>query len=73
MHVSSPSHSQQFGKAPVHLCVSTTLEMSRPTSKTACEETAEDDENVPKKGQTASVIWKWFGYLKSDKAQTSIK
>lgn len=28
-----------------------------------------NDEIVDKKGSTNSVIWKWFGYLKSDEAQ----
>lgn len=28
-----------------------------------------DDEIVDKKGSTNSVIWKWFGFLKSDEAQ----
>ena len=28
------------------------------------------DEIVDKKGHATSVIWKWFGYLKGDDAQT---
>ncbi|XP_064153682.1 E3 SUMO-protein ligase ZBED1-like isoform X1 [Anguilla rostrata] len=43
-------------------------------SETECKETvAKDEEIVPKKGHTTSVIWKSFGYLKSDQAQTSIR
>ena len=31
------------------------------------------EEIVAKKGNTTSVIWNWFGYLKSDKAQANVK
>lgn len=32
-----------------------------------------DEEIVPKTGHTTLVIWKWVGYLNSNKAQTSIR
>ncbi len=38
-------------------------------SETNLELLSKDDEIVDKKGSTNSVIWKWFGYLKSDEAQ----
>ncbi len=38
-------------------------------SETNLELLSKDDEIVDKKGSTNSVIWEWFGYLKSDEAQ----
>ncbi len=38
-------------------------------SETNLELLSKDDEIVDKKGSANSVIWKWFGYLKSDEAQ----
>ncbi len=30
------------------------------------------DEIVDKRGKTNSVVWKWFGFLRSDKLQVSV-
>ncbi len=38
-------------------------------SETNLELLSKDDKIVDKKGSANSVIWKWFGYLKSDEAQ----
>ncbi len=38
-------------------------------SETNLELLSKDDEIVDKKGSTNSVIWEWFGYLKSDEVQ----
>ncbi len=38
-------------------------------SETNIELLSKDDEIVDNKGSANSVIWKWFGYLKSDEAQ----
>ena len=46
------------------------------TPDTEGEEESEDfqqEEIVAKKGHTTSVIWNWFGYLKSDKEQANVK
>ncbi len=32
----------------------------------------EADDIVEKKGNTASVVWQWFGYGKSDNEQTKV-
>ena len=35
------------------------------------EGAASNKEMIDEKGSTVSVIWKWFGFLKSDKSPTS--
>ena len=38
------------------------------TSTAVASEPALSSEVVDKKGYTTSIMWKWFGYLKSDEA-----
>jgi len=32
-----------------------------------------NEEIIDKKGSSSSVIWKWFGFLKSDKEQSNVR
>ncbi|XP_053506474.1 E3 SUMO-protein ligase ZBED1-like [Ictalurus furcatus] len=47
----------------------------RNTNATERASTSEEkaDEVVDKRGKTNSVVWKWFGYLSSDKLQVSVR
>ena len=60
MHVCGPSHSQQTENDGVE----PTQEHEGSTSLTNCEETLKEKEIEQKKGQTTSLIWKYFSYLK---------